>query len=601
MKNLKHRMKTMERADSDDGFRDDLLIACRESKLYWLNMFVWTFHQWDVDPCTGKRKPAKVRDVPMISWDVQDRFFNTLDWCLERGEDILCNKSRDMGASWCCLAYIHWHWLFNPGQQMLEMSRTKEYVDQTGNMKALFQKHDYINRWLPWWMRPPECLPNEKNRSCMHMFNELNGSCIDGESTTEHAASGDRRFIILLDEFAKVKHGRAMRSATRDAGLLRIVNSTVAGYGTEYSIWKNSRQIKVYPLMWWDHPEKGKGRYVEQNETTKEYKIRSPWYNYEESVRSTKELAQEVDADDMNSGDAFFSLNSIVTHQALFACRPKMSMDVSFAKGISDDAIASLIRSKSLKCLKVKRKRKGQLLLWCSLISGRPNQNWSYVFGIDVSKGQGASNSVVSVRCLETGEKVAEWADANVPPYEFAKTIIALALWFGGKGIKGLPYLIWEKNGPGLTLGKRIVQEFRYPRYHRTTTVGHVHDQRSDKHGWQNTQESKFQLLTEYERALTYGDIINHSDVAMEEAKRYVNFGDGSVGPAGLVEESSTAKKTHGDRVMADALTLLKKGKKRHNPKHEPPPGSAGFRKKNAMRKKRENSGEGWRHKFDSR
>lgn len=576
-------------------------MACRESKLYWLNMFCWTFHQWDVDPRTGKRKPAKIQHVPFISWEVQDRFFDTLDWCLEHGEDILCNKSRDMGASWSCLAYLHWHWLFTPNVQMLEMSRTKEYVDQTGNMKALFQKHDYINRWLPWWMRPPECLPEEKNRSCMHMLNELNGSCIDGESTTEHAASGDRRFIILLDEFAKVKHGRAMRSATRDAGLLRIVNSTVAGPGTEYSVWKNSGTIKVYPLMWWDHPEKGRGRYVEQDETTKAWKIRSPWYNHEESVRSPIEIAQEIDADDIGSGDVFFTTSNIVTHSALFGSKPRRSLDVNFRKGVADDALPSLIRSKSLKCLKIKPGRSGKLKLWCRLIAGRPNQNFSYVFGIDVSKGQGASNSVISVRCLETGEKIAEWADANVPPYEMARIVIAIALWVGGKGKANTPLLIWEKNGPGLTLGKRIVKEFRYPNYWKTKTQGKVHDQVTDKYGWQNTTDAKEELLTEYDRALLYGDIINHSIPALDEAKQYIRFGDGSVGPAKLVEESSSARKTHGDRVMADALTMLKKGKRRVKCEHEAPPGSAGHRKKARALRRKKLASKGWKHSFDNR
>jgi len=596
--NLKKRLELADRAERDTGFQNDLLVACRESKLYWLNMFCWTFHQWDIGATTGNRKPAKIKHVPLISWEVQDRFFDTLDWCLEHGEDILCNKSRDMGASWCCLAYIHWHWLFTPDVQMLEMSRTKEYVDKTGNMKALFQKHDYINRWLPWWMRPPECLPEGKNRSNMHMLNALNGSCIDGESTTEHAASGDRRFIILLDEFAKVKYGKAMRSATRDAGLLRIVNSTVAGPGTEYSVWKNSGQIKVYPLMWWDHPEKGRGRYVERDSLTQAYKIRSPWYNIEESVRSPIEMAQEVDADDIKSGDVFFTPSNITTHAALFGCKSRMTLDIGFANGTSDDSLASHIRMKGTKCLKISRGRAGKLRLWCKLINGRPNQNFSYVFGMDVSKGMGASNSVISIRCLETGEKIAEWADATVPPYEMAKTAVALALWFGGKN---LPYLIWEKNGPGLTLGKRLVQEFRYPKYHRTTTIGKVHDQRTDKYGWQNTADAKEQLLTEYDRALLYGDIINHSIESLEEARVYIRFGDGSIGPAELVEENSSARKCHGDRVMADALTMLKKGKQNAKPiTHEPPVGSAGHRKM-VREQARKGNKAGWRRNFDLR
>ena len=36
----------------------------------------------------------------------------------------------------------------------------------------------------------------------------------------------------------------------------------------------------------------------------------------------------------------------------------------------------------------------------------------------------------------------------------------------------------------------------------------------------------------------------------------YIYYSDGGVGPASLVEEHSNARKTHGDRVIADALSL---------------------------------------------
>ena len=567
-----------------------------------VNAFCWTFHQWDVNPETGKRTAAKNQHVPFATWEVQDDCFSMFDWCLENGEDILVNKSRDMGASWCCTAYMHWTWLFYPYAQMLEMSRTKEYVDQTANMKALFPKHDYINRWLPWWMRPPECLPEQKNRSCMHLFNELNGACIDGESTTEHAASGDRRLIILLDEFAKVKHGRAMRSATRDAGILRIVNSTVAGPGTEYSNWKNSKQIKVFPLMWWDHPEKGYGRYVEKDEITKKYKIRSTWYNEEEKVRSPKEMAQEVDADDIGSGEGFFSDAGIVTHAALFARPPRITLDIGFVKGVADDVIPSLIKARSTKCIKVRPGRRGRMKLWCRLIGGRPNQNFTYVMGCDISKGQGASNSVISVKCIETGEKVAQWDDATVPPFAMARIAIAIAIWFGGRGRSNLPFMIWEKNGPGLDFGKRIVKEYHYPRFYKTVSVGKVHDTKTDKYGWQSSADAKEELLYAYDAALMFGTFINRSIEALEEAREYIRFSGNKIGPAKLVEQDESARKTHGDMVIADALTLLHNQKPRGNAKLMMPVGSAGHRK--IMRKKRKGKlslTKGWRHQFDNR
>ena len=563
VKNVEWRFKLLSDAENDKAMQDDLLIACSLSKKFWFNAFMWTFHQFDVDPVTGNRLASPIPDVPFITWEIQDELLDTLDWCLANGKDLLINKSRDMGASWKCAGYDHWHWLFTEKAQILEMSRTKEYVDKTGNMKALFQKHDYINSWLPWWMRPPGCMPGGDSRQNMHMFNELNGACIDGESTTEHAASGDRRLIILLDEFSKVKHGRAMRSATRDAGVMRIVNSTVSGAGTEYSRWKNSTQIKVFPLMWWDHPEKGSGRYTEQDKETGKWRIRSPWYNAEEKVRSRQEMAQEVDADDVAAGDVFFNEQSITTHDVLFGRKERLKLDVEFTKGVADDAIRTILKHRDTSKIRIGRKHGGKLRLWCKLENGRPDQRFSYAFGIDISKGHGASNSVVSIRCVETGEKVGEWVCANTPPSAMARVVVAIALWFGGRDRTNLPFLIWEKNGPGMDFGARIVKEFKYPRYYRNIPAGKKRDEKSDSYGWHASTESKEELLTEYERALEQGIMVNRSHAALEEARRYVRYENGGIGPADLVEENEKAKKTHGDRVIADALTLKHKKKPR--------------------------------------
>jgi len=598
-KNAEWRAKLIRGADKDKGVQDDLLVACSLSKKLWFNAFMWTFHRLDVDPESGERMVAPIADVPFVTWKIQDNLLDTLDWCLANGKDLLINKSRDMGASWECTGYDHWHWLFTEKSQILEMSRTKDYVDKTGNMKALFQKHDFINAWLPWWMQPPDCMPGDRYRQNMHMFNELNGACIDGESTTKHAASGDRRDIILLDEFAKVEHGGAMRSATRDAGAMRIVNSTVAGAGTEYSRWKASRQIKVFPLMWWEHPDKGKGRYTEKDAETGKWRIRSKWYNAEEKVRSRREMAQEVDADDVAAGDVFFNEQSIVTHDVLFARKERLKLDIEFKKGVADDAISTILKRKDLSVIRIGRKHGGKLRLWCGLENGRPDQRFSYAFGIDISKGHGASNSVISIRCVETGEKVGEWVCAQTPPSAMARVAVAIALWFGGRDRCNLPFLIWEKNGPGMDFGSRMVKEFRYPRYYRNIPVGKKRDEKSDSYGFHMSDESKEELLTQYERALEQGLMVNRSHEALEEAKRYVRDDSGKPVFADFIEESDKARKTHGDRVIADALTL------KHNKKPKTPIGAvkgdtfshAGRRAKRNIKRRSSKKG-GWRHKF---
>ena len=69
-----------------------------------------------------------------------------------------------------------------------------------------------------------------------------------------------------------------------------------------------------------------------------------------------------------------------------------------------------------------------------------------------------------------------------------------------------------------------------------------------------SSTDKKAELLSEYRRALDHGTFINPSQMALNEAETYVYFAGGQIGPASLQEESASAKKTHGDRVIADAL-----------------------------------------------
>ena len=596
--NLAYRESLLTQAENDYGLQDDIMAACAASFLYWINALVFTFHQFDEEGETGRRIISPTEHVPFITWEIQDELCDLFEVHLEKGQDILINKSRKMGASWLCILFIHWLWLFGKrSPQLLELSRTEDYVDKSGNMKALFQRHDYVNNWLPEWMVPPGVNPGGKYRTKMHMMNIYTGGCIDGESTTKHAASGDRRLVTLLDEFAKVTdNARMMRSATRDASYMRIVNSTVAGPGTEYSKWKNSGKILVFPLMWWEHPDMGYNRYAVQDSVTKCWKIRSPYYDAEEKVRSPQEMARELDAEDLEAGSMFFTASNIEKHIALFVRKPLLQWRVRFRKNIADDMVHDIIRRKDRTKVETTRIKNGPLRIWVRLPAGRPDQTKDYVFGIDLSKGQGASNSVISVKCVQNGEKIMEWRDANTPPYEMARIVVALAIWCGGR--RKLPFIKWEKNGPGYDFGKIMVKKYHYPFYYRDVKHGNIRDKQTKKYGWQSTTEAKFELLTAYDRALANGTYINPSEWALNEAKMYVHLDSGGIGPACLVEENASARKTHGDVVIADALTIGEGRKARlKERKLLPPPGTVGYRIR--MRKEAKKRPTGHRRVFN--
>ncbi len=602
-KNLAWRSEILHRADSDTGLRSDLIAACTASTLFYINAFGWTYRQEEVDENTHRTVPVTNAHVPFITWPVQDEAILAVERAIKEGGAIGLDKSRDMGATWICLYICDKYWIFRPESQILILSRTEDYVDKPGNHKALFWKLDYIHSWLPEWMCPPDIHPGQTNRTRMHLKNAWNGSVIDGESTTENAARGDRRFLVFMDEFAAVtSNAQAMRSATKDVTPCRIINSTPKA-GSEYSKWVLSGKLKTVKLPWWEHPEKGLGRYVVQDEVTQKFSISSPWYDIEKEERSPLELAQELDMDHLGSGNLFFESNVLEQHKALFCFPPKARRKIEFKKDVPEAMISRIIKGRSMDWIRVMpTSGKFELDIYVQLIEGRPDQSKTYTMGIDISKGQGASNSVISIRCDQTGEKVAEFANANTMPHDLARKVMAIAIWVGGANPRRLPFIIWEANGPGWDFGKIVTTEYQYPFYYRDRQSGTVEGKKSKKYGFHSSRQKKEELLSLYRRKLAVGGFINHSLRAIEEAGTYVYYDDGEIGPTDLVEESKSARLTHGDRTIADALTVWT-GRDIGKIKHEdaaPPGNSVGFRRKQVLgRKEREKKSRGkWRKQF---
>jgi hypothetical protein len=290
--------------------------------------------------------------------------------------------------------------------------------------------------------------------------------------------------------------------------------------------------------------------------------------------------------DHIGSGAVFFEPHVIEQHRRMFGSDPKTYREFDFRKNIATDAMPSLIAKREVRAVQKSAAKKGWAI-WCDLPhDGRPNQTKHYVFGIDISKGQGASNSIVSVYCAETREKVGEYANANVPPYDLARIVCAAAIWWGGAK---LPYLCWEANGPGWDFGRQVVKIYNYPRYYVDRSSGTVSEKRQKRYGWHSSREKKEVMLGNYRRALAGGEYINHSIPALNETLTYIYYDNGGLGPAELMKESNEARKVHGDRVIADALCLVgaKELGKGARPAVIIPPRSMAWRKKQLERERK--------------
>jgi hypothetical protein len=114
--------------------------------------------------------------------------------------------SRDMGASWCTIAYAVWLFLFRPGSSVGFGSRKAQLVDRIGDMDSLFEKIRHCVAVLPPIFKP------RYDASYMKLRNRDSGATITGESGDE-IGRGGRKLIYFVDEAAHLEHPELIEAA----------------------------------------------------------------------------------------------------------------------------------------------------------------------------------------------------------------------------------------------------------------------------------------------------------------------------------------------------------------------------------------------------
>lgn len=592
----------MQQTPEGASLRRELIEACREDVLFFINMFCWL----NEPRARGKQPKA----VPFCTFPMQERAIETLVKSIG-AEDVLIEKSRDVGATWFVLAVFLWFWLFHPGCNFLMVSRNEKLVDDSSNPKSLFWKLDHLMGHMPHWM-----LPNFE-RQKLKLANLDNGSEIDGESTTGDLARGDRRLAIFMDELPafEIQDGLAAMDATQYATDSRVMSGTPDGavgafYARRQAIMREGGG-KVIRLHWSERPDYARGLYASLNGSLilidrpyweellgaafihgreilyecpfgkfkgwqfdprelprevynfilEDNKLRSPWYDYQvrRANGNRKKVAKELDIDYQGAGGPFFDQEIIVEHIHKFGRAPLAVGDLVVRDFIGAEYDWQPGFNPS------------RLSLWCMVdpITRRPPPG-RYAIFCDISMGSGASNTVFSVGDKKTGTKVAEWADSHTGSHDAAITAVALARWFHDA------LLGWERLGPGDEFGRKVMdlgyRKLYFGQEHNTT------NRRSTKiPGWSPGKDAKRVLLRDYQSALDEGRMTNPSVVALNECmKFFLTAGDKVVHVDETDEDDPTgAKSNHGDRVIADAGLLLCLGalpavKPEEAPKHIP-------------------------------
>jgi hypothetical protein len=220
---VRRRAVLLDRAENDTALQAQLLEMCRRDPVFWFNNFCWTF-----DP----RRDNAV--LPFDLYPFQEECLHAWMAQLEKQEDFLILKSRDMGVTWLLCLLFEYCWLFRPGWDFLIGSEKEDKVDVRGDISTHFEKMRFNIGYLPAWMKP-KGWKAKSHATHMTLKNPENDNVIRGDSTNPQFGRGGRYRAIGFDEFAFWTCDGAAWAAASQATKCRIAWSTPYGKTNKFA------------------------------------------------------------------------------------------------------------------------------------------------------------------------------------------------------------------------------------------------------------------------------------------------------------------------------------------------------------------------------
>lgn len=262
----------MFRANADPYYAASLKFFYRTHPVEFIEDWCIT-----VDPRNAAlKKPTK---IPFILFKRQREFIQWLLACVDGEANGICEKSRDMGATWLCCAFSVWLWLFRPGAAVGWGSRKAELVDRIGDPSSIFEKLRQLVAQLP-----PVFLPygfNPKEHMGSMKITSPDGNSITGESG-DNIGRGGRTLVYFKDEAAHYERPELIEASLADTTRVQIDISSVNGLG---NVFHRKREIaqewfpgqpvvtdrpNLFIFDWRDHPAKTEGWYKAREHAARE-------------------------------------------------------------------------------------------------------------------------------------------------------------------------------------------------------------------------------------------------------------------------------------------------------------------------------------------
>lgn len=550
---------------------------CRRDIHYWIRMYVW------------QENPNLAESIgPFVPWGFQTKAIDEILEAGESREDLLVEKSRDMGATWIFLLVDDWLARFHK-KRLLAISKSSDAVDHK-SLNSLFGKVDFIHKYLPDWMLGSRGRKSVDRNKMYFGFED--GGEITGEASTGRAGVSGRAYTMFIDEFSQVKEDWEVYHRTAATTGCRMFNGTHMGMGTAFYALSQNESIRKLRFHWTQHPRKNQGLYrydtekcrmdfLEYDEGTDSIQVlagpkyayapnfvfdltgrptggphpgvRSPWYDkeFKRIGENESEMAKDQDINPKGSVAQFYQPLVIRKLKDDYAMPPlwegDLEIDVERSRGIrfvkAGEKMGSGVASNRIK-------------LWLRLNAQGLPPTSVYGLGADVSQGVGNTASCISICNGRTGEKVLQYVNASIYPNDLGTLAVALGWLFVDE--EGMPAkIIWEHVGPGATFGRRVWDELDYRNLYFHTKESNLGKQVSDKPGWNPTsKESRLLVHSAYREALYNRRYLNRSGEALDETLAFKHI-DGSVEHSQYrnVVDPAAARENHGDIVIPDVLS----------------------------------------------
>lgn len=284
-----------------DREREIEYVRCRQSPAYFITVWCWIHEtrpdQLDSYPWYQAQHGGW---LPAILYPFQ---YDLLEWLQRRldGRGSAANgcisKSRDMGATWVCILWALYHFLFsNPFSAKL-ISRREDLVDQPLNLDSMMERIAAHlddadgNAPLPHFLTP-EGWEAQQNRQRLKITRPGDRNIIAGESTSSRSGRGGRSSVAIVDEAAFIDVLKLLLSAIQNtASHVILLSSESVEAGEAFVEIQNEMKAQhpdsVLELDWWLHPmhdkqwlEDMRARYAGDEEGFAREVLRDPYAGF---------------------------------------------------------------------------------------------------------------------------------------------------------------------------------------------------------------------------------------------------------------------------------------------------------------------------------